>query len=42
MRGQGWSTAYVFFKHEDDGTAPKFASRLMEIVGSEALEDTRQ
>ena len=23
MRGQGWSEAYVFFKHEDDGTAPQ-------------------
>jgi uncharacterized protein YecE (DUF72 family) len=33
-RGQGWSEAYVFFKHEDDGTAPTFARRLMEIVGA--------
>ncbi len=23
IRGQGWSEAYVFFKHEDDGTAPR-------------------
>ena len=28
MRSQGWSEAYVFFKHEDDGTAPQFALRL--------------
>ena len=34
IRGQGWSEAYVFFKHEDDGTAPKFARRLMEIAGA--------
>jgi uncharacterized protein YecE (DUF72 family) len=36
MRGQGWSEAYVFFKHEDDGTAPKFALRLMQVVGAQA------
>lgn len=23
---------YVFFRHEDDGTAPKFAQRLMELA----------
>jgi uncharacterized protein YecE (DUF72 family) len=34
IRGENWSEAYVFFKHEDDGTAPKFARRLMEIVGA--------
>jgi uncharacterized protein YecE (DUF72 family) len=34
IRGENWSEAYVFFKHEDDGTAPKFAHRLMEIVGA--------
>jgi uncharacterized protein YecE (DUF72 family) len=33
IRGQNWSEAYVFFKHEDDGTAPKFALRLMELNG---------
>jgi uncharacterized protein YecE (DUF72 family) len=36
IRGQDWSEAYVFFKHEDDGTAPKFALRLMEVVGAQA------
>ena len=30
---QGWSEAYVFFKHEDDGTAPTFALRLIELSG---------
>jgi uncharacterized protein YecE (DUF72 family) len=34
MRGQGWSEAYVFFKHEDDGTAPAFAQRLMALAGA--------
>jgi uncharacterized protein YecE (DUF72 family) len=42
IRGQGWSEAYVFFKHEDDGTAPKFAGRLMEIVGSQMHVNTGQ
>jgi uncharacterized protein YecE (DUF72 family) len=36
MRGQGWSEAYVFFKHEDDGTAPAFAQRLMALAGADA------
>ena len=36
MRGQGWSEAYVFFKHEDDGTAPQFALRLMQVMGAQA------
>jgi uncharacterized protein YecE (DUF72 family) len=31
IRGQGWSEAYVFFKHEDEGAAPKLALRLMEL-----------
>ena len=35
MRGQGWSEAYVFFKHEDDGTAPQFALRLMQVMGAQ-------
>ena len=35
MHGQGWSEAYVFFKHEDDGTAPKLALRLMQVMGAQ-------
>jgi uncharacterized protein YecE (DUF72 family) len=31
IRSQGWSEAYVFFKHEDEGAAPKLALRLMEL-----------
>ena len=26
----------IFFKHEDDGTAPKFACRLMEVMSAPA------
>jgi uncharacterized protein YecE (DUF72 family) len=36
IRGENWSEAYVFFKHEDDGTAPQFARRLMEVMGAPA------
>jgi hypothetical protein len=28
--------AYVFFKYEDDGTAPQFALRLMPVMGAPA------
>jgi uncharacterized protein YecE (DUF72 family) len=33
-KSQNWETAYVFFKHEDSGTAPKFATRFVELVSS--------
>jgi uncharacterized protein YecE (DUF72 family) len=36
IRGQGWSEAYVFFKHEDEGAAPKLALRLLRIMGASA------
>ena len=29
--GQGWDTAFVYFKHEDAGAAPKMAQRLIEL-----------
>jgi uncharacterized protein YecE (DUF72 family) len=32
---QPWSEVYVFFKHEDEGAAPKFALRLMEVMGEQ-------
>ena len=28
----GWQDAYVFFKHEDEGTGPKLAARFLELV----------
>ena len=33
-QSQHWDEAYVFFKHEDSGTAPKFATRFLELVSS--------
>jgi uncharacterized protein YecE (DUF72 family) len=30
----GWSEAYVYFKHEDEGAAPRLAQRLGEIAGA--------
>ena len=33
LRARGWNEAYVFFKHEDTGTGPKFASRFLELAG---------
>ncbi len=33
MSTQPWDTAYVFFKHEDEGHAPRLAARLLELAG---------
>lgn len=32
IRAQSWKEAFVFFKHEDEGTGPKLAARFMEMV----------
>jgi uncharacterized protein YecE (DUF72 family) len=32
IRAQPWSTAYVFFKHEDAGAAPRLAGRLLRLM----------
>lgn len=37
IRAQPWREAYVFFKHEDSGTAPNFARRFMELLGPSPL-----
>ena len=29
LKSQSWKTVYVFFKHEDTGTGPKFADRFL-------------
>lgn len=34
ITAQPWSDAYVFFKHEDEGTGPRLAARFMEIAGA--------
>jgi len=31
--GAGWSDAYVFFKHEDEGTGPKLAAQFLKLAG---------
>jgi len=33
IRAQAWESAYVFFKHEDEGHAPRMAARLLELAG---------
>jgi uncharacterized protein YecE (DUF72 family) len=33
VAAQEWEEAYVFFKHEDEGTGPRLATRFMEAVG---------
>jgi uncharacterized protein YecE (DUF72 family) len=34
IAAQPWSDAYVFFKHEDEGAAPRLALRLMELAST--------
>jgi uncharacterized protein YecE (DUF72 family) len=33
-KSQKWDEAYIFFKHEDSGTAPKFATQFLELLNS--------
>jgi uncharacterized protein YecE (DUF72 family) len=34
LRSQKWTEAYVFFKHEQTGTGPRFATRFLELAGA--------
>jgi uncharacterized protein YecE (DUF72 family) len=34
IHAQPWSEAYVFFKHEDQGAAPRLAQRLMALAST--------
>ena len=34
LAATGWSEAWVFFKHEEDGLGPRLAARLLELAGS--------
>jgi uncharacterized protein YecE (DUF72 family) len=34
MKAQGWKTAFVFFKHEDEGTGPRLASHFIDLYQS--------
>ncbi len=31
-KSQNWDEAFVFFKHEDSGTAPKFATQFLDLI----------
>lgn len=33
VREQGWTDAFVFFKHEDEGKGPQMAKRYLELAG---------
>jgi len=32
LRAQNWNDAFVFFKHEDEGTGPKLAAQFMQLA----------
>jgi uncharacterized protein YecE (DUF72 family) len=32
IRGAGWREAFVFFKHEDEGTGPKLAAEFIKLM----------
>lgn len=34
VRGQDWTDAFVFFKHEDEGKGPQFAARFLELTAT--------
>ena len=33
VRAQNWADAFVFFKHEDEGTGPKLAGQFLKLAG---------
>ena len=33
IQSQPWNEAFVFFKHEDEGAAPRLAARLLALYG---------
>lgn len=33
IRREKWAEAYIFFKHEDSGTGPKYAAKFLELAG---------
>jgi uncharacterized protein YecE (DUF72 family) len=42
MRSQYWTDTFVFFKHEDAGTGPKLATRLLELVAARSKVSRRR
>ncbi|MDB5306141.1 MAG: hypothetical protein JWO38_343 [Gemmataceae bacterium] len=39
MRAQDWRDCFVFFKHEDAGSGPRMAARLLEVIAESARTD---
>lgn len=37
IASQNWKETYVFFKHEDTGTGPKFAAKFLELAAEAGL-----
>jgi uncharacterized protein YecE (DUF72 family) len=37
IKARAWQSAYVFFKHEDEGMGPKLAAKLRALVGGAAV-----
>lgn len=35
IRNQQWQEAFVFFKHEDEGTGPRLAGQFLSLAGAE-------
>jgi uncharacterized protein YecE (DUF72 family) len=33
IRGESWTHAFVFFKHEDEGAGPHMAKRMLDLAG---------
>lgn len=38
LKAQYWNEAFVFFKHEDAGAAPKLAARFIQLAGDGETE----
>lgn len=34
IQGPGWSQAFVYFKHEDEGNGPRLAQRMMDLANN--------
>ena len=34
VRGQGWTDAFVFFKHEDEAKGPLLANRFLQLAAA--------
>jgi len=41
VQEQKWNDAFVFFKHEDEGTGPKLAAQFLELAKSRSVSEAR-